>query len=133
MRQHEDRMFKLWWTWIERPKRLLESWLLRIFRVRQDNRVGISREVDAHRGRLVLMFGEVHRLLGWSEDSEDYWYVTIDKQRRIIRHSCVGGFVPLYGALPGFDYWQLAHWWNLNGQSYENGLRAVEECAFRLL
>ena len=124
-RRHEDRMSHLYWRYIERPVRILRDRLRRFLRRPRDNRPGIAREVNANRGRLVLFDWQVERLLGWTDGGDDFYYVTIC-HRQIHRHSCACGFLPLYGVLKGYDYFALAHLFNLNCASYEEGVRLAE-------
>lgn len=132
-RAHEKRMHNLHWRYLERPARLAREWWTRLLRRPVDNRPRIQREVDANRGRLVLFDFEVHRLLGWMVGEDDYWYVTIGPCGKIVRHSCVMGFVSLYGKISGFEYYYLTAVWNLNYPSYHDGLKMARECGFYIL
>jgi len=131
---HEDKMAKLHWRYIERPRRILVGYLRKLLKRPTDNATIIHKEACADRGRLVLLDWDVVRLLGWSNiPNDDYYWVVLASDFRIVQSSCVGGFTPLYGVLSGFDYFQLASNWNLNGLSYENGLKMAKEQGIEVL
>lgn len=128
-RFHEDRMFHLYWTYILRPIRIVQAKLSEWWSGnRYSNREDIQREVDENRGRIVLFGFEMERLIGWTEQYDsDYYYVTVGRDRTLHRNSCVMGFIPLLGNLRSFDYFSLAHVWNLNYPTFEQGLRMAEQ------
>jgi hypothetical protein len=71
--------------------------------------------VAPHLGDLVLNNSSVCRLIGFADDSEDYYYVLIephknffkDKDNFIQLHSCVGGFYPIKGSITDEEYAEL--------------------------
>jgi hypothetical protein len=119
-------MGELYWRYIERPARILRDRFRKLLRRPRDNRTLIAREMLANRGRLVLFDWSVHRLLGWVDGGDDFYYVTF-RQGVLQYHSCVCGFVPLHGALKGFDYFALARLFNLNCGSYEEGVGLAKD------
>lgn len=74
----------------------------------------IMKEVDKHRGELVLDIFEIVRLEGFHEDEDDYYYVFRTLYKGVIRSSCVGGFTPLKGRLRKKEYKELERVWELN-------------------
>jgi hypothetical protein len=59
-----------------------------------DNRTLILEEFEKLKGRMVISWGKVYRLIGISEDDIDYYYVLYDG-RKIVNSTCVGRITPL--------------------------------------
>jgi hypothetical protein len=106
--------YDFYWNYIERPKRIIESYVNKIFG--WDNPILIQRDVNKHRNELVLDSPfKVVKLLGWTDQYEDdYYWVVLSHREGIQLYSCVGGFVWLKNKLSGFDYYCAVEVWNLN-------------------
>lgn len=71
--------------------------------------------VAPHLGELVLDNGSISRLIGFADDTDDYYYVFLeskkkwnkDKDNWIQLCSCVGGFHPIKGKIKDSEYAEL--------------------------
>ena len=78
------------------------------------SRKRITKEINKHKGELVLDVFEIVSLEGFHEDEEDYYYVFRSLYKGVFRSSCVGGFTPLKGRLKKEEYKELERLWELN-------------------
>ncbi len=118
------------WKYIERPKRILESFIINLCKL--DNAFLIQREADRCRGEIVLDHFNIVRLIGWTDqEKEDYYWLLLTRNKQgdlqIVKSSCVGSPLRLRGKLETFDYWSLDHLANLNFLTIENGLQLCKE------
>jgi hypothetical protein len=79
----------------------------------------IIEEFEAHKGEHVLWSDKVYRLIGITEDYEDYYYVLYNG-RKIIQASCVGRIVLLKGYLQDMDYKEFQRLSVLNDMDIED-------------
>lgn len=68
---------------------------------------------------------EISRLIGWTEDPDDYYYVVQRRNGEIRLHSCVGGFVRLRDRLSGFEYEMVMNQWGR--ESIEDAMKKITE------
>ena len=87
--------------------------------------VKLKREVEKHKGELVLDMFNVVMLVGFSEDSEDYYYEYLQSNGETIKSSCVGDFIPLKDSLPKKQYAYLCDIFYIN--AIEAHLKFYEE------
>lgn len=134
------------WKFIERPKRIVEDWINKLFGWGND--ILIGRDVRKHRGELVLNNSwEVVELLGWASIEDkftdafgkehtwgDYYFVYYgsrvsrgENDREISYDSCCGGFVVLKGKLSMFEYGRLKSQWDMNSPTLEVKLDSVKK------
>jgi len=81
-----------------------------------DNKSIILSEVNQYLNTIVLGFGDftLYRLMGFYEDSEDYYYNMLNIEGAFSLHSCVGGFIPLKGKIDDDDYERVENVFELN-------------------
>ena len=119
--------YEFYWKFIERPKRIIQS----LFRGNTPTSVLIQREADKFRGEIMLDGFCVVRLLGWTDvEDDDYCWVYDtkgDTGRSVGMLSCCIGFKRLKTKLSGFDYYSLDSLWNMNGMSYQDGLKRAKD------
>lgn len=73
-------------------------------------------DMGRHLGTLVIVVdGQVARLLDITEDDDDLYFVVQKMGGRIILESAVGWIVPLKPCLPSQDYARMDHVFALNG------------------
>jgi hypothetical protein len=70
-------------------------------------------ELNEHKNELVLVYDNVYRLAGVTVDERDYYWV-MDDGKKVVWHSCVGGWIPLKKHLPKEEYESILNVWNLN-------------------
>ncbi len=120
-----------WWKYIERPKRRIKSFFLKLFLGKKYLDITakqIAKEMKRDRGQLMLDTFEVVRMLGWIDiPNDDYYYVIDTRKNGVTLYSCVGGFTPLKGKIATFAYLQLDNLWQLNGHSLEDGMERWSE------
>jgi hypothetical protein len=90
----------------------------------------LYQEALDHFNEPVLIGSKLCRLIGYSEDDEDCYFITDDQSRGVTYYSCVGGFmslrllkeqgitIPTYPEYPGevwTDYSRLDNLLELNG------------------
>lgn len=71
--------------------------------------------VAPHLGELVLDSGSISRLIGFADDTDDYYYIFIEsvkkwnknKDHQIQLCSCVGGYHPIKGKIKDAEYAHL--------------------------
>ncbi len=86
-------------------------------------------EVGPYLNQLVLDGGfHVVRLLGVSEDKDDYYYIfqypgkrthERDHYKGIVHHSCVGTFYPLKGKIDDEHYNEMERLWEINKEYWK--------------
>jgi hypothetical protein len=70
-------------------------------------------ELEPYKNTLVLNFFEVVRLVGVTEDEDDFYWI-FDNGKEIVHSSCVCNWIPIKGKLDDNSYNQLVMVWNLN-------------------
>jgi len=79
------------------------------------NRKRILAFIKEHKNELMIDPSfDIVKLVGFSEDDVDYYYVVFNKERGKTHVSCVGKLIPLKGALSDEDYNLMVHGWDLN-------------------
>ncbi len=122
--------FNFYWKYIERPKRIFESYINRL--LGWDNPILIQREVNQHRNELAIEHFAVIRLLGWTDQYDDDYCWVVQDGNEIKLHSCCGGFIWLKNRLNGFNYYQMVEWWNLNCLPLVDALKMVTAKGIKL-
>ncbi len=81
-----------------------------------DNKTIILSEVNKYINTIVLGFGDFtpYRLIGFHEDSEDYYYNMLNIKGEYSLHSCVMGFIPLKGKIDDTDYGRIEYVFEIN-------------------
>lgn len=87
-----------------------------------ENAMVMQKFSDEHRGELVLNIWEVCRLIGWTADEEDYWWILQSslwkhKDRGYLLSSGVFDLISLREALSDNDYHMLDDMWKMNYES----------------
>ena len=85
-----------------------------------NNPIMIAKEVNKHRGEMVLSPG-IHdpcRLEGWVNEPEDLYYVMTSLKRGVFFDSCVGGFTVLKGKIDWHEYYKIQNTFDLNINSF---------------
>ena len=72
-------------------------------------------ELKPYRDTLVLDFFDVVRLVGVTEDKDDFYWI-FDTKKGTVYSSCVCSWKPLKGHLKDSDYKELVRVWNLNNE-----------------
>jgi len=70
--------------------------------------------IEAHKFELMLDMFEVVKLIGYSEDQNDCYYVVYSLKRGEVHSSCVGKLIPLKDVIPENDYKYLMRVFDLN-------------------
>lgn len=126
------RKYGLLWKYIERPKRLIHSWL-----IHESNEKTISRFVNKCRGEILLDGDHTVRLLGWIDiPDDDYYYLLLERREgevKLVYSSCVGQPLRLKKSLKMFDYYRLDNVANLNFLTIEIGMDLVKKANIKLL
>ena len=117
-----------WWKFVERPKRVVESFFRRIFKI--DGARLVQAEADRHRGELAIdPCDRIVKFLGWTDsEEEDRYWVHWERNRGIVLNSCCGGYIWLKGRLSGFDYYRLLDMFekNTDGKKLEKDLKGIK-------
>lgn len=115
------------WIYIERPRRIIESIVNKLFRM--NNEKLIQRDVNKHRNELVYDSPfSVVRLLGWTDiPDDDYFWVVYDSSQGVVLHSCVGGYVWLKDRLSIFEYHYADDIFKLNTPPLSEILQLVKD------
>jgi len=79
-----------------------------------NNKKIILKQIEKHKGELVLDMFKVVMLVGFSEDEEDYYYEYLEANGEVIKSSCVGDFIPLKDSLPKKQYQYLCDVFYIN-------------------
>lgn len=70
-----------------------------------DNYIVINAEIAAHQGELVFNGNtrglQIEKLIGFSEDDMDFYWVTQNIETGIVHHTAVGGFIPFKPIMKG--------------------------------
>jgi hypothetical protein len=90
----------------------------------------IISELRERRGELVLNTDSVVRLIGVTEDEEDYYYVYYDG-KRISLVSCVIKYIPLRGKIEDLDYKGMLNIAKWNHADFSDQLSEEEVAIYR--
>jgi hypothetical protein len=112
-----------YWTYIERPKRILSRWWDN-FRGKKDNIDYIREECNKHRNEIILDGGhEIGKLLGFIDVPNDDYYYLIQlrgwDKKSIRLESCVFSPIWLKSNMSRWAYLQVEHQFYLNVPSYK--------------
>ena len=83
---------------------------------RKCNACLIYAEIKKSRNHLVLCHDKVYRLLGISDDKQDWYYMLENLHGEMLYSSCCMDFVELHGLLKAKDYSRLNSLFKMNKQ-----------------
>ena len=94
----------------------------------------LQKEMEPHKGNLVLNHFEVVRLVDVVNGEDDYYWVFKSPVRGTYWSSCVGGWMPLKGKIAEEDYMELERVWGLNEERWDvfETLRKEQRAAISL-
>jgi hypothetical protein len=125
-----------YWTWFERPKRIIREIFFSIIGIGGLYNVQkrIQREVNRHRWEIVYEHPfDIVMLIGWTDQyEEDCYYVVWDFKEGVRLMSCVGGFYFLKDRLTRYEYSHAEYVWYLNNPSREEILRICKKKKIKL-
>jgi hypothetical protein len=70
--------------------------------------------IDIHKNEIMLFMDEVVKLVGFYEDSDDYYYDCIDSHGNLTHQSCVFTPLILKGKIDKLDYEFLENFFIMN-------------------
>ena len=81
-----------------------------------DNKSIILSEINQYINTIILSFGDftLYRLMGFYEDTDDYYYNLKDIKGQFSLHSCVMGFIPLKNKIDDDDYERIESVFEIN-------------------
>jgi len=86
----------------------------------------MRKEIEEIRGQIMLDDFETVRVMGWTEDEEDVYWVICSKRNKIMLYTACLGFIKLKGYIPDEKYEKIEKVWGYNKLSYENCLDIVK-------
>jgi hypothetical protein len=86
----------------------------------------MRKEIEEIRGQIMLDHFETIRVMGWTEDDEDIYWIIFTKRSNLVLYTACGGFKKLKGRIPDKEYKNLEEVWGYNKLSYENCLDIIK-------